>query len=455
MKSKFDQIQNAFRKLIEQLGADKVVAAGPEYEKSRDIWNAAVDYHPSIIVLCKSARDVQCAVSAAQSCSLSFSVRGGGHDWAGRSIRGEVVADLTRMRSVHIEGKVATVGGGVTSQELADAASAKNLTAVTGIIGSVGVAGLTLGGGYGHLTAKCGMALDNVLGAEVVLANGELIHTDATHEPDLFWAIRGGGGNFGVVTELRLKLYPIPDLSDGIIAFPWEQASEVFKAYNAMIKRAPDELTLMPTFFAAPDGKLSIVFHHAWCGTRSEDESMIETVRSFGIPNLVQVHRKTLAEVLTEAERRTMRGIFWIVRTVTLPELAPGAVEVIQRAMENRSSPLSWIASHPFYGAGERISLDSTAFGIRRRHFMVGIYTAWKPGNDAPHRAWADGVEAALQPYSLASYYPNYFGTDRPDQAAQAYGENVDRLLELKERYDPGHLFDAISLPHRRPFIGS
>jgi FAD/FMN-containing dehydrogenase len=448
MQARFDSIRNASRMLIDQLGDKKVVSSGANYEESRDIWNAAVDCRPPIIVLCESTSDVRAAVVAAQTCGVSLSARGGGHDWAGRSIRGEVVADLTRIREVIIEGHVATVGGGATSTDVAEAASAEGLTAITGIIGSVGMAGLTLGGGYGHLTAKYGMALDNILGAEVVLADGRVVQTDATHEPDLFWAIRGGGGNFGVVTQLRLKLHPIPDISDGIIVFPWEQASEVFKAYNAMIPTAPDELTVMPTFFAAPDGKLNIVLHHAWCGDRSQDERMIEQVKSLGTPGVVQVGRKTLAEILKEAERRTMNGIFWIVRTVTLAALEPGAVEVIQRAMEHRSSPLSWIASHPFYGAGERIPVDSTAFGIRHRHFMVGIYTAWHPGDDVPHRAWADRVEAALKPYALASSYPNYFGTDRPEQAAQAYGENADRLLRLKERYDPNYLLDAISLPY-------
>jgi FAD/FMN-containing dehydrogenase len=450
MQARLDAIQNASRMLIDQLGDNKVVSSGVNYENSRDIWNAAVDYRPQVIVLCESTSDVRAVVLAAGSCGVSFSVRSGGHDWAGRSIRGEVVADLTRMREVNIEGLVAIVGGGATSTDVADAASAEGLTAITGIIGSVGMAGLALGGGYGHLTAKHGMALDNILGAEVVLADGRVAQTDPTHEPDLFWAIRGGGGNFGVVTQLRLKLHPIPDISDGIIVFPWEQASEVFKAYNAMIPTAPDELTVMPTFFAAPDGKLNIVLHHAWCGDRSQDERMIEQVKGLGTPGVIQVGRKTLADILKEAERRTMKGIFWIVRTVTLAALEPGAVEVIQRAMEHRSSPLSWIASHPFYGAGERIAPESTAFGIRRRHFMVGIYTAWHPGEEAPHRTWADGVEAALKPYSLASSYPNYFGTDRPEQAAQAYGENAERLLRLKECYDPNHFFEAISLPYRR-----
>jgi FAD/FMN-containing dehydrogenase len=217
-----------------------------------------------------------------------------------------------------------------------------------------------------------------------------------------------------------------------------------------LIATIPDALTLMPTFFAAPDGKLSLVLHHSWCGDPSQDQRMIEQVRSLGDAAAVKVSRKTLAEILREAEKRTMDGVCWIVRTVTLAGFAPEAVEVIQRAMEHRSSPLSWIAAHPFYGAGERIAVEATAFGIRQRHFMVGIYTAWHPGEEAPHRAWADEVEAALKPYALASSYPNYFDADRPVQAAQAYGQNAERLLRVKDHYDPQHLFQAIALPLER-----
>jgi FAD/FMN-containing dehydrogenase len=439
--------QRAYRALGDQLGETKVVSSGPAYEKARCIWNAAVTFRPEIIVFCESRSDVQVGVLAASVHGLSLSVRSGGHDWAGRSIWGELVLDLTRMREVALDGLVATVAGGATSTDVAEAVCVAGLTAVTGIIGSVGVAGLALGGGYGHFTAKFGMALDNILGAEVVLADGRVMQVDATHEPDLFWALRGGGGNFGVVTSLRLQLHPVSEVQDGVVAFSWDQAKDVLKAYNLLIAAIPDDLTLMPTFFASPDGKLSLLLHYAWCGKKGESQRMLEKVKDLGKPIMVQVGSKTLAEILNEAEKRTMEGVCWIVRTITLAALEPAAVEVILNAMENRSSPLSWIASHPFYGAGERIAPEATAFGIRQRHFMVGIYTAWRSGEEAVHRKWADDVEAALKPFAMASSYPNYFGIDRPEQTAQAYGQNTDRLLQVKERYDPRHVFNAISLP--------
>jgi FAD/FMN-containing dehydrogenase len=440
-------VKRATEALQERLGRDKVACAGPEYEKSRYIWNAAVTHRPELIVFCEKTSDVQDAVRVAVNCRLPLSVRSGGHDWAGRCVRGNLVVDLTRMQNVKIEGHVATVGGGATSTVVAEAVGARGFIAVTGIIGSVGMAGLATGGGYGHFTAKFGMASDNILGAEMVLADGRIVQVDEDTEPDLFWALRGGGGNFGVVTNLRLRLHAVTDVSDGIVAFPWEQATQVLASYQRLLQNVPDELTLMPTFFAASDGKLSLIFHYAWCGDRDKDEEMAERVKSLGTPSLVQLSRKTLAEILKEAEKRTMKGIHWIVRTVTLPVFSPEAFHIIQTAMENRSSPLSWIAAHPFYGAGEKVAIKSTAFGIRSRHFMVGIYAAWQLGDATPHRAWADQTEAALKPFALDSAYPNYFGTDRPEQAAQAYGPNSARLLTIKKHYDPDNVFAATSLP--------
>jgi hypothetical protein len=242
-------------------------------------------------------------------------------------------------------------------------------------------------------------------------------------------------------------LHPVADVSAGVVAFPWEQARSVFKAYDAMVATIPDELTLTPGFVSDPDGKPTVIMLHAWCGDRRKDERVLDEVKGLGTPSLVQVARTSPAQMLKDADPMVLHGVCWIVRTVTLAKLEPGAVEVLIDGMEHRSSPLSWIGLHPFHGVGERIPLESTAFGLRARHFMVGIFAAWEPGEEAPHRAWADAVEAALKPYALPSAYPNYFGPDRPEQAAQAYGQNTARLLRIKGHYDPNGVFAATSLP--------
>jgi FAD/FMN-containing dehydrogenase len=441
------RIAQAVRMLTAQVDSAKVLSSGRAYDEARHVWNAAVTRRPAVIVLCESTGDVQTSVRAATTCGLSLSVRGGGHDWAGRAVRGELVVDLTRMRDVSVEGLVATVGGGATSMEVVEAAQPHGLAAVTGTMGCVGMAGLTLGGGYGPLTGRFGMASDNLLRAEVVLADGQVVRTDETHEPDLFWALRGGGGSFGVVTGLRVRLHPVADVSAGVVAFPWEQARSVFQACDDMVATIPDELTLTPGFLSDPDGRLTVIMLHAWCGDRREDEGVLNAVKGLGAASLVRVGRISPAQMLKDVDPMVIHGASWIVRTVTLAKLEPGAVEALIDGMEHRSSPLSWIGLHPFHGVGARIPLESTAFGLRARHFMVGIFAAWEAGEDVPHRAWADAVEAALEPYALPSAYPNYFGPDRPEQAAQAYGQNTGRLLRIKGHYDPNGVFAATSLP--------
>lgn len=232
------------------------------------------------------------------------------------------------------------------------------------------------------------------------------------------------------------------------MTFPWSQARDVLAGYDSLVPTLPDELTLTPTFFAGPDRELTLVMHYAWCGDPREDDRMTELVKNLGTPKSAEIRRMTCAEVLRAADRREQgAGICRLVRTVNLASLNRHVIDITTDAMVRRSSPLSWIGGHPFYGAGERIALTSTAFGVRARHFMLGIYSAWTSKDAAPHEAWADDVEAALRPYSMASAYPNYLGVDRPEQAAAAYGPNARRLLELKRRYDPAGTFAAISLP--------
>jgi FAD/FMN-containing dehydrogenase len=442
------QIPKLTSTLADSLGPDKVHSSGPGYEAARQrIFNVGVNFNPRLVVTPETTADVRAAVRAAVEHGVTLTVLAGGNDWPGRCVRGDVVIDLTRMHQVVVDRDVAVAQGGATLAQLADAAEEHGLAAATGTMGRVGVAGLTLGGGYGPLTGRVGMALDNLLGAEVVLADGRVIATDSEHEPDLFWALRGGGGNFGVVTNMRIQLHPIPSVSSGIIAFPLQQAPQVIHRYAALVAEFPDDLTETPAFVENPDGSVVLAILHAWSGDKAEDERIRDRVAGLGDAVLVRVDRKTPAQMLRDADALVVNGANVVCRTVTLQDLGSDAMRVIVGAMHNRPSPLSWIGVHPFHGAPERIPLESTAFGIRRRHFMVGFYALWRDGDGAQNRAWADAGEAALQDYVLDSAYPNYFGEDRPNQAAMAYGLNASRLLEVKGRYDPDHVFSATSLP--------
>src|SRR5215472_15463089 len=221
----------AARTLSRHIDPDRVLVSGPAYDDALQVWNGAVDSRPALIVRCETPADVQATVLAARRHDLPLSVRGGGHDWAGRALRpGGMVIDLTGLRRVEVDAgyQTGTFGGGATARDVIAEAAPYGLAAATGTVGSVGMAGLTLGGGYGPLNGRFGLALDNLLGAEVVLADGRLVSTDATHEPELFWALRGGGGNFGVVTSIHVRLHPAPRLLAGFIEFAWEQAAGVW-----------------------------------------------------------------------------------------------------------------------------------------------------------------------------------------------------------------------------------
>jgi FAD/FMN-containing dehydrogenase len=444
-----DRIARVAAALSGEIGSAKVHFAGPGYDNARTrIYNAAIDFTPRLVVTPESTADVCATVLATTAHDVTLSVLGGGNDWAGRSVRGDVVVDLTRMQQVVIDGDVAVVGGGATIARLAQAAEPHGLAAATGSMGHVGVAGLTLGGGYGPFTGLMGMALDNLLGAEVVLADGRVVSTDADNEPDLLWALRGGGGNFGVVTSMRIRLHQLPSVSAGTIAFPLDQASEVFRRYGALVERYPDELTETLGFRQGPDGTVLLVLLHAWSGAESEDARVLDLVTGLGDPVMVQVHRQSPAQMLREVDALlAVSESKLVTRTVTVPELGAEVTRIMVEAMKQRPSPLSYIGMHPFHGAPEHVALESTAFGIRQRHVMIGVFAMWSGGDDAENRAWADATVAALRPHALQFAYPNYFGDDRPEQAAVAYGPNAGRLLALKARYDPRGVFQAISLP--------
>ena len=374
-------------------------------------------------------------------------VRGGGHDWAGRAVGGELVVDLGRMRAVTVEGRQATIGGGATSMDVAEEAGRTGLAPVTANLGSVGMTGLTLGGGYGPLTGRFGLACDNLVGAQVVTAKGEVVWSNETQNPDLLWALRGGGGNFGVVTMTRMRLHPVAELSAGLVAFEWREAASVAEAFGRFQPNAPDALTLTTAFAPGPDGRLALSMLYAWCGDRSQDQDLLETVTGLGATGTARVARTSYVQMLKDAEAFVVPDISALYRTVTLGELDPRAIAAVMTAMEDRSSPLSYVVLHPFHGAAGRTTVESMAFALRRGHFVVGIYAFWQGGGDDRHRAWADALEKALAPFALPSAYPNYFGPDRPDQAALAYGPNADRLLRIKERYDPTGMFSATALP--------
>jgi len=428
---------------------------GELYDEGSRVWNGAVRHRPAIVAFCRQPEDVQAAVRAARRHGLRLSVRGGGHDWAGRALRdGGLVIDLTPMRDVAVDPQalVANVAGGARAKDVAVAAGAHGLVAAMGNCGTVGMAGLSLGGGYGPLSGTCGLAADNLLGAEIVLADGRRLTTGPDAEPDLFWALRGGGGNFGVVTSLRVRLHPVRDMLVGTIIYHWKDAGAVLRRYAAFAATAPDELGVSVGAMPGPDGEPVIMVVPLWNGDRSRGERAMEDVRAFGTPLSAQVGPATYADLLAQFDAwvEAADGCHWEIRTRSLPALTAGAADAIIAAKARAASPLCSVFWHHFHGAATRVAPDGAAFGLRREHLMVEIVAGWKPDGDdgAAHRRWARDLWQSLAPFALPGGYANLLGPDDHEQAAAAYGGNAARLRVLKRRFDPDGVFaSAIPLP--------
>jgi FAD/FMN-containing dehydrogenase len=433
-----------------------VVSWGDEdYARTRQIWNRAVESEPALLAVCETSADVQAAVRSARRHVIPLSVRGGGHDWAGRALcPNGLVIDLSGMRQVIVDpnSRTAIVSGGAQVKDVAAAASAHGLVAALGNCGEVGMAGLTLGGGYGPLNGRYGLAADNLLGAEMVLADGRCVMTGPDEEPDLFWAIRGGGGNFGVVSSMRIQLHEARHMLAGLIAYPWSEADTVLSRYGAFAAKMPDELGVPVMATSGPDGQPAITLVPLWNGDKLPGERAMDALQSLGKPQLAQVGPMTYAEILAPIDARLAEAAdcHWEIRTRSLPALMPGAIDAIIRAIARKTSPHSAVAFHHFHGAATRVPAEAIAFGLRQEHFMVEIIAAWEPdgSNDTTHRRWAQELWQSLAPFALSGCYANLLGPNDREQAALAYGGNAARLRALKRRFDPDGVFaSAIPLP--------
>ncbi|OBI79990.1 FAD-binding oxidoreductase [Mycobacterium sp. 1245805.9] len=414
------------------------------------IWNAAVQHRPALVMRAETPRDVQEAIGVARDRGLRLSVLGGGHDWAGRAVcDGGLVIDMSGMRSVTVDtgARVATVGAGVTAAELIEAVAPYGLVAATGNCGAVGMTGLTLGGGYGPLNGRFGLALDNLVGAEVVLADGRMVTADATHEPDLFWALRGGGGNFGVVTSMRVRLHPLKRVIGGMIMFPLSQAATVWRGLEELLSTAPDALTVQSGVLPGPDGDPVVYLQPTWSGEILCGLAAVDLLATLGTPLTTKVASVAYGEILHLFDVGCVRGLRWAVRTRTVAGYLPQVIDALVEAARTLTSPRSLISIHHCHGASTRVAPDQTAFANRSPHFVVEIVACWEGGDGASHRAWAEALSDALAPHAVAGGYANLLGPDDHEQIANAYGDNATRLIAAKNHYDPDAVFTAIALP--------
>ncbi len=441
-------LRDRFRGMIWQVDDDG-------YDAARAVWNSAVDYRPAVVARCLDADDVRTALLVAREHSLPLSVRGGGHDWAGRAIRdGGLVVDLSGLRGVRIDLReaVAKAQGGALVGDLIDAAAVHGLGTATAVVRSVGMTGQTMAGGYGGLIGRFGLALDNLISADVVLADGRQVSAGPDGDPELLWALRGGGGNFGVVTSARYRLHPLERVLGGMVMYPLQQATQVLHGYREVLASAPDELTVMAGFLTGPTGEPAVFVAPTWSGDLAAGQDAVAPLRRLGTPIFDGVAVMPYPELLRMFDAGMVEGHRYALATRWIAELTDDAVTTLVNSAAAPSSPFSLIALHHFHGAAARVAPNATAFALRRDHLLVEMIAAWPPGpvgeepavTAAPHLEWAHEIAEVLAKDALPDGYPNILGPQEGDRTKLGYAENADRLLAAKHRYDPDGVFSAI-----------
>jgi FAD/FMN-containing dehydrogenase len=433
-----------------------VVLPGDEgYDAARTIWNAMIDRSPALAARCIDAADVTHAVRTAREENLLLAVRSGGHNIAGNSVcSGGVLIDLSLMRSVRIDPKTRTarVQPGATLADFDKEAQAHALATPLGINSTTGVAGLALGGGFGWTTRKFGLTIDNLISADVVTADGNLVRASGSDNPDLFWALRGGGGNFGVVTSFEFKLHPLgPEVLSGLIVHPLEKADELLPEFRRIANEAPDELTVWAVMRKAPPlpflpaewhGREVLIFAACYSGDMKDGEEAIRPLRALGRPiaDVISPHPFTAWQAAFDPLLTPGARNYW--KSHDFADLSEGAIRVMVDAARKLPSPECEIFIAHVGGAMGRVSADATAWSNRNAHFVMNAHGRWRDKQqDSACIAWARQLSDAVAPFASGSVYVNFMPEDEGDRVEKAYGANYRRLVEIKRRYDPGNLF--------------
>ena len=446
MSADIDAIASALR---EHLPADQVLTEPSAVAAASLLWNARVSAVPAVVARCRTTADVQAAVRAARSAGLPLSVRGGGHDWAGSAIRdGGLLIDLSPMRQVTVDGAEARVAGGATVSDVLDAARPHGYAAAVGTVGSVGFTGLTLGGGYGTLIGLIGLGVDNLLSAEVVLADGRVVTADPAHEPDLFWGLRGGGGNFGVVTGMRTRLHPHATVTTGMLAFGWDQARSVLEGWRDLMASADDALDVMFGALHTPAG-LVLFTAPTWAGDPADAAKAIAGVRALGKSVMEDVGERALADAVHAMDELFPRGRNYHLASRSLTGLTDAAIDAFLASADVMPTTCA-LNVHHSHGAATRVAATETAYPYRDEHLVVEILGSWTDadGDGAAESAWVRDTAGLLDTQALPGGWANLMARD-DERAPDAYGINTDRLMAVKAHYDPDGLFSAIPLRSR------
>jgi FAD/FMN-containing dehydrogenase len=425
-----------------------------DYDGARTIWNAMIDKRPALIVQCLSTPDVVQAVNFARTHTLSLAVRSGGHNIAGSALcDGGLVVDLSQMKTAKVDkgAQRVTIEAGATLGDLDAATQPHGLATPVGINSTTGVAGLTVGGGFGWLSRKHGLTIDNLESAEVVTVAGEVVRASATDNPDLFWAIRGGGGNFGIVTRFEFRLHPVgPDLLTGLIVYPIAEAKSVLQQYRAFAAKAPDELSVWVVLRKAPPlpflpeavhGTEVVILALCYAGAPKDGEALVEPLRHWGTPvgEFVGVQpyvnwQQAFDLLLTPGARN-----YW--KSHNFTTLEDGLFDTVLASISTLPSPQCEIFFAGLGGATSKPSAESTAYAARDAQFVMNVHGRWDDAADDKRCIdWARAFFAASAPFATGGAYVNFMTSDEGDRVEAAYGPNYKRLAALKRKYDPDNL---------------
>jgi FAD/FMN-containing dehydrogenase len=419
------------------------------YDDARRVHNGLIDKRPSLIARCRGAADVADAVKLARSMNLEIAVRGGGHNVGGRgTIEGGMMIDLAPMKGIHVDAakKTARAQGGVLWKELNRETQLHGLATTGGVVGTTGIAGLTLGGGLGWLMPKYGLALDNLRSAEMVMADGSVVRAAADENPDLFWAIRGGGGNFGIAASLEYQLHPVgPMIAGGLVAHPLQQARDVFRFFRETCATLPDEMMMVAGLVTAPDGsgaKLAAMLA-THCGPLAQGEDALKPIKAFGPPVMDAMGPISYCQQNGLLDASLPKGALNYWKAHFLTDLSDAAIDRLVDTFGSCPSAMSQIVIEHFHGAASRVPVTDTACAMRITGFNVVIISQWMDSKENDRQiAWCRDTYKALGPYLGSTRYVNYLDVDEAgDPAAVAYGANYARLRELKSKYDPENVF--------------
>jgi FAD/FMN-containing dehydrogenase len=440
--------------LRDEVRGEVIAPEDADYEDARRVHNGMIDRRPAAVVRVMNAGDVMATVNYAREGGLDVAIRGGGHSGPGfGTCDGGVVVDFSRMRTVRVDptAKTARADGGVTWGDFNAATHAFGLATTGGVISTTGIAGLTLGGGIGYLTRGCGLSLDNLVSADVVTADGQMLVASEDQNADLFWAIRGGGGNFGVCTSFEYQLHPVDDVYWGPMFYEIEETENVLRFYRDFIKNAPEEMGAFPAFQIAPPlpfipedrhGDTFAAIVACWSGPPEEGE---ERFRAFH--EVAEVKAELVGRVPYPAINAAFDGLFpkgirqyW--KGNFVKELSDGAIAAHVEHGPMAPTVSSTMHLYPIDGACHRVAPDATAFGHRDANFAMVVVSAWEdPADDSANVQWVRDYSAAMAPHSEAGGYINFMDSDDTTRVQENYGNNYARLVEVKGKYDPGNLF--------------